>query len=33
VQVIYKEQVLDPELTLIQAGLEALERFDVIHGE
>jgi len=33
VQVIYKEQVLDPELTLIQAGVEALERFDVIQGE
>jgi Toluene-4-monooxygenase system protein B (TmoB) len=33
VQVIYKEKVLDPELTLVQAGLEALERFDVIRGE
>jgi hypothetical protein len=33
VQVIYKEQVLDPTLTLVQAGVEALERFDVIRGE
>ena len=33
VQVIYKEKVLDPALTLLQAGLEALERFDVIRGE
>jgi len=33
IQVIYKEKVLDPELTLLQAGLEALERFDVIRGE
>ncbi len=33
VQVIYKEKVLDPTLTLVQAGLEALERFDVIRGE
>ena len=33
VQVIYKEKVLDPEFTLVQAGFEALERFDVIRGE
>jgi hypothetical protein len=33
VKVIYKEKVLAPELTLIQAGVEALERFDVIRGE
>ena len=33
VQVIYKEKVLDPTLTLAQAGFEALERFDVIRGE
>jgi hypothetical protein len=33
VQVIYKEKVLDPTLTLVQAGVEALERFDVIRGE
>lgn len=33
VQVIYHEKVLDPTLTLAQAGLEALERFDVIGGE
>ena len=33
VQVIYKEKVLDPELTLAQAGFAALERFDVIRGE
>jgi len=32
VRVIYKEKVLDPKLTLVQAGLEALERFDVIRG-
>jgi len=33
VQVIYQERVLDPKLTLVQAGVEALERFDVIRGE
>jgi len=33
VQVVYKEKVLDPWLTLAQAGLEALERFDVVRGE
>ncbi|MBI3799396.1 MAG: hypothetical protein HY268_20820 [Deltaproteobacteria bacterium] len=33
VQVIYQERVLDPKLTLVQAGFEALERFDVICGE
>jgi hypothetical protein len=33
VQVVYKEKVLDPCLTLAQAGLEALERFDVVRGE
>jgi len=32
VQVVYKEKVLDPTLTLAQAGLEALERFDVMRG-
>jgi len=32
VQVVYKGTVLDPTLTLAQAGLEALERFDVMRG-
>ena len=32
VQVVYKEKVLDPTLTLAQAGLEALARFDVMRG-
>jgi hypothetical protein len=33
VQVVYKEKMLDPWLSLVQAGLEALERFDVVRGE
>jgi len=33
VQVVYKEKVLAPSLTLAQAGVEALERFDVVRGE
>lgn len=33
VKVVYKGRVLDPELTLENAGIEALERFDVMAGE
>jgi hypothetical protein len=33
VKVVYKGRVLDPELTLENAGIEALERFDVVAGE
>src|SRR5260370_11564494 len=33
VQVVYKNRVMDPALTLAQAGLEALERFDVVGEE
>jgi toluene-4-monooxygenase system protein B len=30
VHLIYKEKVLDPTLTIAQAGLQALDRFDVV---
>lgn len=33
VQVVYKDKVLDPNVTLAQAGIEALERFDVVGGK
>ncbi len=29
-QVVYRNRVLDPELTVREAGLEPLERFDVL---
>jgi hypothetical protein len=32
VRVIYKGNVLDPSLTLREAGLAALERFDVVRN-
>jgi hypothetical protein len=32
VQVVYKDKALDPALTVEQAGLKALDRFDVISG-
>lgn len=32
VQVIYKNKVLDPEMTVSAAGLQALDRIDVISG-
>jgi hypothetical protein len=33
VKVLYKGRVLDPQLTLENVGIEALERFDVVAGE
>jgi len=29
-QILYREKILDPGMTLAQAGMNALERFDVI---
>jgi PleD family two-component response regulator len=29
-QVLYQEKILDPDVTLAQAGLKPLERFDVV---
>jgi hypothetical protein len=31
-QVLYRDVALDPEMTLAQAGLKPLERFDVVRG-
>ena len=31
-RVLYRDQVLAPELTVAQAGMQPLERFDVIRG-
>jgi hypothetical protein len=31
-QVVYNDQTLNPALTVVQAGLQALDRFDVIPG-
>jgi hypothetical protein len=31
--VVYNENVIDPALTVAQAGLQPLDRFDVISGE
>lgn len=33
VQVVYNDQVLDPTITIAQAGIQALDRFDVMEGE
>jgi hypothetical protein len=33
VKVLYKGRALEPDLTLENAGLEALERFDVVAGD
>jgi hypothetical protein len=33
VQVVYNDEIVDPALTVAQAGLQALDRFDVISGE
>lgn len=33
VEVWYKERQLDPQLTVVQAGLEPLERFDVVQKD
>jgi hypothetical protein len=32
VEVVYKEKVMDPTKTIVQAGFQALDRFDVISG-
>jgi hypothetical protein len=32
VQVVYNEKVMDPTITIAQAGFQALDRFDVIGG-
>jgi hypothetical protein len=32
VQVIYNDKAIDPALTVAQAGLQALDRFDVVSG-
>jgi hypothetical protein len=32
VRVVYKDQPMDPTLTVAQAGFEALDRFDVLSG-
>jgi hypothetical protein len=33
VQVVYNEKAIDPSITVAQAGLQALDRFDVISGQ
>jgi hypothetical protein len=33
VKVLYKGRTLEPDLTLENAGVEALERFDVVAGD
>jgi hypothetical protein len=33
VQVVYNEKVMDPTITIAQAGFQALDRFDVVRGE
>jgi Toluene-4-monooxygenase system protein B (TmoB) len=32
-QLVYNDKAIDPALTVAQAGLQALDRFDVISGE
>jgi hypothetical protein len=32
VRLVYKEKTMDPTMTVAQAGLEALDRFDVLSG-
>ncbi len=32
VQVVYNDKTMDPAVTVVQAGLQALDRFDVISG-
>ena len=32
VQVVYNGKAMDPAITIAQAGLQALDRFDVISG-
>ena len=31
-QVVYNDKTMDPEMTVARAGLQALDRFDVISG-
>jgi hypothetical protein len=33
VQVVYNEKVMDPTITIAQAGIQALDRFDVTEGK
>ena len=33
VQVVYNDKTMDPTMTVAQAGLEALDRFDVLSGQ
>ena len=32
VRVVYNDKVMDPAITVAQAGFEALDRFDVLSG-
>lgn len=32
VRVVYNDKTLDPEMTVAQAGMQSLDRFDVISG-
>jgi len=32
VRVIYNDKIMDPAMTVAQAGIEALDRFDVVSG-
>ena len=32
IQVVYNDKTMDPAMTVAQAGLQALDRFDVISG-
>ncbi len=32
VQVVYNDKTMDPAMTVAQAGLQALDRFDVLSG-
>ena len=31
-RVVYNDKVMDPAMTVAQAGFEALDRFDVVYG-
>jgi hypothetical protein len=33
VRVVYKDKTMDPAMTVAQAGLQALDRFDVVSGQ
>jgi len=32
VRVVYNDKIMDPTMTVAQAGLQALDRFDVLSG-